>query len=47
MSIKKLREDRVFKHPGDYTITIRYTSPQTSGNLAIMINGARKLVSCE
>ena len=42
-----LRHQLNVKHPGDYTITIRYTSPQTSGNLAIMINGARKLVSCE
>ena len=42
-----LRHRLDVNHPGDYTIAIRYTSAQRSGNLSVSVNGEKTTVTCE
>ena len=42
-----LRHRLDVKHPGEYTIAVRYTSAQRSGNLSISVNGEKTTVTCE
>ncbi len=42
-----LRHQLTVQHPGDYNISIRYTSPSRSGNISATVNGEKTTVKCE
>ncbi len=42
-----LRHQLTCKHPGEHTVSVRYTSPSKAGKITVAVNGTKHSLTCE